>query len=108
MKTKKQISKSILNRINSINDMLIESNELNLSVGSYAGSTHYSYLDIEKPIEVKNQFVYIFWSDNRYNYNKGKQRYNVNNNFDLDDLKYDLSLISREYKKELKKQLKTI
>lgn len=100
--TKKQVSKTILNRINSINIMLEYINNNNLLLGSYSGSTMYSYLILNKPIEVKNQFIYIHWENSEHNYSKGSERFNTNDFWQLDELKYNLSLINRVFKKGLK------
>ena len=101
------MKKAIQNRIDAINDMLpvVEKHEVatgNLAT-TMAGSTYESYVILTKPIEVKNQFVYIHEDKSYHGYGFDK-RYNVNNEWQLDQLKYDLSIIKRAFNKLLKKQ----
>ena len=97
------MKKAIQNRIDAINDMLPvvdQSCDLATTMG---GSTYESYVILYKPIEVKNQFVYIHEDKSYHGYGFDK-RYNVNNEWQLDQLKYDLSIIKRAFNKLLKKQ----
>ena len=101
------MKKAIQNRIDAINDMLpvVEKHEVatgNLAT-TMASSTYESYVILTKPIEVKNQFVYIHEDKSYHGYGFDK-RYNVNNEWQLDQLKYDLSIIKRAFNKLLKKQ----
>ena len=101
------MKKAIQNRIDAINDMLpvVEKHEVatgNLAT-TMASSTYESYVILSKPIEVKNQFVYIHEDKSYHGYGFDK-RYNVNNEWQLDQLKYDLSIIKRAFNKLLKKQ----
>tara|TARA_R110002072_G_scaffold15413_4_gene61929 strand:+ start:3079 stop:3300 length:222 start_codon:yes stop_codon:yes gene_type:complete len=71
-----------------------------------------SYINVVS-IKTKNQFVYIETNFSDYNevLQNGycfEKRYNVNKDFDLDSLKYDLSIINRTYKKFLKHQLEIL
>ena len=101
------MKKAIQNRIDAINDMLpvVEKHEVatgNLAT-TMAGSTYESYVILTKPIEVKNQFVYIHEDKSYHGYGFDK-RYNVNNEWQLDQLKYDLSIIKRAFNKLIKNQ----
>lgn len=104
------MKKAIQNRIDAINDMLpvVEKHEVatgNLAT-TMASSTYESYVILTKPIEVKNQFVYIHEAKGYHAYGFDK-RYNVNREEgfgSLDQLKYDLSIIKRAFNKLLKKQ----
>jgi len=101
------MKKAIQNRIDAINDMLpvVEKHEVatgNLAT-TMAGSTYESYVILTKPIEVKNQFVYIH-EDKGYHAYGFEKRYNVNNEWQLDQLKYDLSIIKRAFNKLIKNQ----
>ena len=98
MKAKKKVSKAIMNRVVAINEMLpsvLVADEIPVS---YAGGTFPYYIDIRVPIVVSNQFVYITEEkgNNSYGFEK---RYNVNNEGQLDELKYDLSIIKRAFNK---------
>ena len=98
MKAKKTVSKAIINKVIAINEMLpsvLVADEIPVS---YAGGTFPYYIDIRVPIVVLNQFVYITEEkgNNSYGFEK---RYNVNNEGQLDELKYDLSIIKRAFNK---------
>ena len=101
MKAKKTVSKAIMNKVLAINEMLptvLNSDEVPTS---YAGGTFPYYIDIQKPIVVYNQFVYITEEKCSYSYGFQK-RYNVNNEGQLDELKYDLSVIKRAFNQSIK------
>lgn len=99
---KKTIPVPIQRRINEINDLIEWAEDKDNIVGSYAGSTYYQYYDFRKPIETKNQFVYI-----EYDMGGGrthKERYNVNKTGDYVsngrvDLQQELSQILRAFRK---------
>ena len=101
MKAKKTVSKAITNRIIAINEMLPSVLIADEIPTSYGGGTWPYYIDIRVPIEIKNQFVYIKdvkgW--NSYGFEK---RYNVNNECQLDELKYVLSVIKRAFNQVVK------
>jgi len=101
------MKKAIQNRINAINEMLpiVEKHELSTGhlATTMAGSTYESFVILTKPIEVKNQFVYIH-EDKGYHAYGFDKRYNVNNEWQFDQLKYDLSIIKRAFNKLIKKQ----
>ena len=101
------MTKAIQNRIDAINDMLpVIKKSCDLAT-TMADSTHASYVILTKPIQVKNQFVYIHEDKTYYGYGFQK-RYNVNkiDGFgSLDQLKYDLSIIKRAFNKLIKNQL---
>lgn len=92
MKTSKTVSKAIMNRIEAINAMLPAVASADDIPSTYAGSTFPYYIQLTAPIVVKNQFVYIAHENSRHNYNFDK-RYNVNDEWSLDQLKYDLRII---------------
>ena len=101
MKAKKKVPKAIINKVIAINEMLpsvLMADEIPVS---YAGGTFPSYIDIRVPIVVSNQFVYITEEKGSYSYGFEK-RYNVNNEGQLDELKYDLSIIKRAFNKVIK------
>ncbi len=105
MKTTKKFPISITRMINEINDLLPAVNNSNSYAGTYAGSTMYSYIILDSPIKVKNQFVYIDASKFDHNYSFAK-RYNVNDR-DCDligrpALAYELRIILRAFKQLLK------
>lgn len=99
---KKTIPVPIQRRINEINDLIEWAEDKDNIVGSYAGTTYYQYYDFRKPIETKNQFVYI-----EYDMGGGrthKERYNVNKTGDYVsngrvDLQQELSQILRAFRK---------
>jgi hypothetical protein len=101
MKAKKIVPKAIINKVIAINEMLpsvLMADEIPVS---YAGGTFPYYIDIRVPIVVSNQFVYIKEEKGSYSYGFEK-RYNVNNECQLDELKYDLSIIKRAFNKVIK------
>lgn len=97
----KKVPTSILRRINEINELIPIVNNCNEIAYTYGSGTWPYEIQLTKSIEVKNQFVYIYDLKNFYAYNFDK-RYNTNNEFSLDQLKYDLSLIKRAFKKVIK------
>jgi len=95
---------AIQRRVDEINRLLPLVNESDELAGGYFGSTHYSYVVLTKPIEIKNQFVYIYSDPFHYPFEK---RYNMNNKDEfsvngLSALKYDLGIILKAFKKVLK------
>ena len=99
----KTITKAIQRRIDSINELLPLVNNLDEIPETYAGGTWPYYIQLTGPIKTKNQFVYIQEEKGQYNYGFDK-RYNVNDEYSLDQLKYDLSIIKRAFNKSLKNQ----
>jgi len=98
--------KAIQNRIDEINKMLPIVNNASDYATTMADSTYESYVILTKPIEVKNQFVYIHEDKTYHGYGFDK-RYNVNKEDgfgSLGQLKYDLSIIKRAFNKLIKKQ----
>ena len=96
MKNKKSVSKAIMNRIIAINEMLPSVLNADEIPTSYAGGTWPFIIDIQVPIVVSNQFVYIKEEKVMDSYGFEK-RYNVNNEGQFDQLKYDLSIIKRAF-----------
>ena len=101
MKAKKTVSKAIMNRVLAINEMLPSVVNADEIPTSYAGGTFPYYIDIRVPIVVFNQFVYITEEKGSYSYGFEK-RYDVNNEGQLDESKYDLSIIKRAFNKVIK------
>ena len=95
------MKKAITNVIDQINEMLPKVNALGDYVSTYDGGTHPYYIILDKPIEIKNQFVYIHEDKAEYCYGFDK-RYNTNNEHQLEWLMYDLRLIRKEFKKAIK------
>lgn len=102
--------KSLLKKIDLINSMIDQVNELNETPVTYAGGTWPYYVQI-KPIEVKNQFVTIRPADEvylKYSYFETKERYNMNKKSICGDeycakhLNYTLNIILKAFKKSLK------
>ena len=113
---KRSISKTLLRRIDEVSEIVNlyrRTRHLFSEVPStYAESTMESYINVVS-IKTKNQFVYIETNFSDYNevLQNGycfEKRYNVNKDFDLDSLKYDLSIINRTYRKFLKRQLEIL
>ena len=101
-----KISKSLVNRINEINEMLPIVQESNNYATTMAQSTYESYVILTKEIEIKNQFVYIH-EDKTYHGYGFEKRYNVNQTEgfgSVSQLKYDLSIIKRAFNKLIKNQ----
>ena len=93
-------------KIDEINKMLPQLENVDEMPGGYFGSTHYSYVELEKPIEAKGNFVYIYGAPGRYNYSFEK-RYNINKKDagdwgGLEMLKHDLNVINKAFKQVLK------
>jgi hypothetical protein len=106
---KKAVNKlplALQRKIDEINKMLPELETADEMPGGYFGSTHYSYVELEKPIEVKGNFVYIYGKPGRYNVSFEK-RYNINKKDagdwgGLEMLKHDLNIINKAFKQALK------
>lgn len=99
----KTVNKAILKRINAINELLPIIQKLDETPVTYAGGTWPYYVELTAPIKVKNQFIYIQEAEQGYKYNFDN-RYNVNNDGSLEQLKYDLTIIKRAFNKALKNQ----
>ena len=95
----KTISKPLTRKIDFINTNLLRINNLDSLLYTYDGGTFPFCLHIEA-IETKNQYIYIKTGKN--NTYSIENRYNVNNDWQLDEIKHILNLISREYKKVLR------
>ena len=96
---------AIERRINEINELFPKVKEADEIAGGYFGSTHYTYVQLEKPIEIKGKYVYIHSANGKYDMTFEK-RYNVNKLGDEFDgrksLNYDLSNILKAFKSVLK------
>lgn len=102
-----KIKKSIADRIIEINELLPIVNELGNFPITYNDGSYPSYVILDKPIEVKNQFVYVFYNTYQDNYIQGKMRYNLNKTGEFDEygevyLLADLKLILKAFKKSIK------
>lgn len=101
--------KAILNKINEINALINEVNELESYPTTYAGGTFPHYVLI-KPIKVKNQFVTIESDINSYSFIDKKERYNINKTSVFGDeyckkhLVYTLNIILKTFKQAIKNQ----
>jgi hypothetical protein len=100
---------AIERKINEINNLLPKVKEADEIAGGYFGGTHYTYVQLTKPIEIKGKYVYIHSANGRYDMTFEK-RYNVN---DLENdisgrkgLQYDLSNILKAFKGVLKEKFK--
>jgi hypothetical protein len=94
----KKVSTSLTKRIEEINELMQQANELDCMVYTYGGGTYPYHVNI-KPIEISEQFVYIeavsqsnhsFIRKERYNVNKDAYSFNG-----LAHLKSDLTYIKR-------------
>jgi len=96
---KKTIPAGLKRRIEEINVLIEKANKSNDIPSSDFGSTLESEVDL-KPIKVSNQFVTI---EPKYagRYGYPKERFNVNREWDIDSLKYDLRYIKAALKKVL-------
>ena len=105
-----KIKKSITEKINMINELLPIVNELGDYAVTYNGGTYPSYFILTQPIEIKNQFVYIYFEKSRNNYDEGKVRFNLNKKGEFDEygeafLLHDLKLILTAFKALIKKSI---
>ncbi len=98
----KRFPNGIRKRITEINSMIDRVNQLNEIPCTYAGSTFPYLIQLTGNILIRNQFVYIQEQKGNWNYGFDK-RYNVNNEGSFEQLKYDLSIIYRTFRKELRK-----
>ena len=112
MKTRKTktISKSILNKIDAINQMLPIITTLDEIPLTYAGGTFPYWVELNSLIEVKNQYVYIDYikTASGGEFGDGMTRYNTNKTDEFDDnglaqLKYDLNIIHKAFKTAIKR-----
>ena len=99
---------AVQRRVDEINAMLPKVLVANDYPSTYAGSTMESYVVLKKPIEIKNQYVYINADKMRDNY-PFEKRYNVNDREDnymssngRQALMYDLGIIKKAFTKLLK------
>lgn len=97
---------SVQRRVEEINAMLPKVLQSDNYPSTYAGSTMESYVVLENPIEIKNQYVYINADKMRDNY-PFEKRYNVNDRDDYSSngrkaLMYDLGIIKKAFTKLLK------
>jgi hypothetical protein len=97
----KKFPVAIKRRVEELNDLIKWAEDKDNFVYSDMGSTWGSYLIFKKPVAIKNQFVYVEY-DNGHDRKPVKERYNVNQESSLDELKYTLSQILRAYRKAKK------
>jgi len=99
--------KAILNKINEINSLIGEVNQLNEYPTTYNGGT-WPYYVVIKPIKVSNQFVTIESDTDTYSFIDKKERYNMNKISVCGDeycnkhLVYTLNIILKTFKKAIK------
>ena len=99
-----KVPRVVENKVKEINDLIRWVQDKDNIVGGYFGSTYYEYLDFEKPIEIRNQFVYIEYYKGGVK-GKVKERYNFNQETgynSLEELKWELSRILRAFRKAKK------
>jgi hypothetical protein len=100
------MKKSLLNKVNLINDLIETAKSLDIETPvTYDGGTFPYYIDINF-VSVKNQFVYINENKSEYSYNF-ENRYNSNKECgigSLEELTYHLNLIKRTLAKAIKNQ----
>ena len=104
------MKKSILDKINEVNKLIPVVDDLFDYAITYDNGTYPSYVLLINPIQIKNQFVYIFYSKAPNNYDQGKVRYNLNKKDQFDEageaqLLYDLKVILKAFKAAIKKEL---
>jgi predicted RNA-binding protein len=98
--------KTLLKKIDLINSMIEQVNDLENIPVTYAGGTFPHYVVI-KPIKVKNQFVTIESDINNYSFIDKKERYNLNKVSLMGDeyckkhLNYTLNIILKSFNKAL-------
>ena len=109
-KTKK-FPVAVKRRIDEINEMLPKVNESGDYASTYAGSTMESYIILDKPIQIKGNYVYISEEDSRWGNYGFEKRYNVNDTRDTYEsingrkaLMSDLGIIKRAFTKLLKSE----
>ena len=98
-----KVKKAILNKVELVNGMLPHVKELDTIPSSYGGTTHAFYVELDKPIEIKNQFIYLNAS-NCFGYGIGwYTRYNLKH--DTEGINYYLGIIIKAFRKSLKECL---
>ena len=109
-KTKK-FPLAVQRRVEEINEMLPKVNESGDYASTYAGSTMESYIILDKPIQIKGNYVYISEEDSRWGKYGFEKRYNVNDTRDVYEsikgrkaLMSDLGIIKRAFTKLLKSE----
>ena len=109
-KTKK-FPVAVKRRIDEINEMLPKVNESGDYASTYAGSTMESYIILDKPIQIKGNYVYISEEDSSWGNYGFEKRYNVNDTRDTYEsingrkaLMSDLGIIKRAFTKLLKSE----
>jgi len=96
MKKAKKIPVSISRKVVEINEMFHKVKDGDDIPCSYFGGTWPTYIIFEKEMDVVNQFVYIHAE--RSSNNIESQRFNTNNEDQLDELKYNLRYIRAAFK----------
>jgi hypothetical protein len=97
-----KIPKQIENRILEINAMLPQIDNLDQFVYTYAGGTWPYIINID-PIQINGFKITIKAKNQKYGHNYiNEETYKADNEYNLENLKYDLSVILRAFKKALK------
>jgi hypothetical protein len=99
-----KLPKQIETRIAEINAMLPKISNLENYVYTYAGGSWPYLINIE-PIEINGLKVIIKAMDEKVNYKSNyitREAYKVSDEDSLENLKYDLSIILKAFKKALK------
>jgi hypothetical protein len=98
-----KVKKAVLNKVELVNGMLPHIKELDTIPSSYGGTTHAFYVELDKPIEIKNQFIYLNAS-NCFGHGIGcDTRYNLKH--DTEEINYYLGIIIKAFRKSLKECL---
>lgn len=99
------IPRALLKKIEEVNSLLEQATDLD--VYTYAGGTYPYYVSNILYFEVKDKYVYAITDDSsfgkQYGYFKKKERFNTNDDFQLEDLKYSLNVIKKSLVSAIKK-----
>ena len=99
------IPRALLKKIEEVNSLLEQA--IDLEVYTYAGGTYPYYVSNILYFEVKDKYVYAITDDSfwgkKYGYFDKKQRFNTNNDDQLEELKYALNYIKRALVSAIKK-----
>jgi hypothetical protein len=98
----KKLPKQIETRIAEINAMIPQVDNLDQFVYTYAGGTWPYVINID-PIQINGLKIIIKAKNQKHGHNYiNEETYRANNEYNLENLKYDLSVILRAFKKALK------
>jgi hypothetical protein len=101
-------TKAIENRVKKVNGYIAQAKKDDISAVE-PDSTWESVYDFE-PIEIKGNFIYFKWAEPYARSSKDKnqkERYNLNNEDHLEDVKYMFNWVTRAIKKGYREEGKT-